>query len=107
MHGGIVASLLDECLAWACAVGRGTYFVTGELKVRFKASARLGHELEVRGRAAGAAWGPYLKAAGELRAPGGALLASATAIFSALPRGESLAMREALEFQPGDLDVLA
>lgn len=107
MHGGLVSSLLDEAMAWACAVDRRTYCVTGELNVRFKSPATLDERLEVRGRALGAAWGPYLKAAGELRAAGGALLATASATFSCLPVAESLSMRAALRFEPGDLDVLA
>ncbi|MBI4917644.1 MAG: PaaI family thioesterase [Acidobacteria bacterium] len=107
MHGGLVSSLLDEAMAWACAVERGSYCVTGELKVRFKSSAPLGEQLEVRGRVVGDAWGPYLKATGELIAPDGRVVATGSAVFSALPRDESLAMREALRFEPGDLDVLA
>ncbi len=107
LHGGLVSALLDEAMAWACAVERRTYCVTGELRVRFKGAAALGDHLSVSAWVVGAGWGPYLKAESELRSSRGVLHAAATATFAALPREESLAMREALVLHPGDLDVLA
>jgi acyl-coenzyme A thioesterase PaaI-like protein len=107
MHGGLVSALLDEAMAWACAVERRTYCVTGELRVRFKGSATVGDELVVTARVLGPGWGPYLKAEAELRSSAGELHASAASTFAALPREESLAMRAALTIRPGDLDVLA
>jgi len=106
LHGGLVSALLDEAMAWACAVERRTYCVTGEMKVRFKGAAALGDILSVTARAVSAGWGPYLRAQAELRSSTGELLAAATATFAALPREESLAMRAALVVRPGDLDVL-
>lgn len=105
MHGGLLSALLDECLAWACAVARRSYCVTGELTVRFKRPARLGDRLEVSGWTT-AAWGPYQKAEGEARASDGTLLASVAATFSAMPRAQAEALRRALVFEPGDIDVL-
>lgn len=35
VHGGIVATLLDELIAWACSA-RGLDAVTGELTIRFR-----------------------------------------------------------------------
>lgn len=106
LHGGILSSLLDEAMAWACAVERGSYCVTGELGVRFKAGARLGEPLQVSAQA-GSGWGRYLRASAEARSPRGELIAEATATFAALPREDSLRLRAALRFAPGDLDVLA
>jgi acyl-coenzyme A thioesterase PaaI-like protein len=107
MHGGLVSSLLDEAMAWACAVEKRAYCVTGELSVRFKTAAALGDALRVDARVAGKGWGPYVKAEAELRSSTGELHASARATFAALGREESLAMRDALVLAPGDLDVLA
>jgi uncharacterized protein (TIGR00369 family) len=106
MHGGLLSALLDECLAWACAVERRSYCVTGELTVRFKRPAALGDRLEISGWSA-ARWGRYQKAEGEVRAGDGTLLATVTATFSAMPREQAEALREALRFEPGDLDILA
>jgi acyl-coenzyme A thioesterase PaaI-like protein len=107
MHGGLLTALLDEAMAWACAVAKKSYCVTGELQVRFLAATGLGSPLEVSGRADGERWGPYVRASGEVRAADGSILATATAVFSALPRSESETLRQALAFAPGDLDVLA
>jgi len=105
MHGGLLATLLDECLAWACAVELRSYCMTGDLKVRFKRSAHLGETLEILGATGGERWGRYIKARGEVRSASGNMVAIASASFAALPREEALAMRKALCFQPGDLDI--
>lgn len=105
LHGGILSALLDECLAWACAVERHGYCMTGELSVRFKVPAKLGETIEITGRAL-TSWGPYVRAEGEARSPRGELIARASSTFATLPREESLRLRAALRFGPGDLDVL-
>ncbi len=104
-HGGLLGALLDECLAWAAAVSRRSYCMTGELNLRYKRPARTGETVTVRGRVTEAR-GPYARTEGEIRAAGGDLLVAATATFAALPRSESEAMREALDLAPGDVDVL-
>jgi acyl-coenzyme A thioesterase PaaI-like protein len=48
-HGGVVAMLLDEGMAYAAAT-RGHLGVTAELKMRFRAPVPLGAPLLVRGR---------------------------------------------------------
>ena len=105
LHGGILSALFDECLAWACAVKRRSYCMTGELSVRFKTPARLGETIEVTGRAL-TSWGPYVRAEGEARSPHGDLIASASSTFAALTREESLKLHAALHFAPDDWDVL-
>jgi acyl-CoA hydrolase len=105
MHGGLLPALFDECLAWACAVRAGTYCVTGDLSVRFKGPIPLHEPLTVTGRTTDF-WGPYLKATGEALSESGELLATATAVFSTLPRAESALLHDALTFAPGDWDVL-
>lgn len=106
VHGGVLSALLDECMAWACAVERRAYCLTGDLQIRFKAAASLGERIDLHASARDA-WGPYLKAQGEARSENGDLLASSVATFAVLPREESLRLRAGLRFQPGDLDVLA
>jgi acyl-coenzyme A thioesterase PaaI-like protein len=106
LHGGILSAVLDECLAWACAVERRTYCMTGELSVRFKAPAKLGETIELTGRTL-TSWGPYVRAEGEARSPARELIATASSTFVVLSREESLELRAALRFAPGDLDVLA
>jgi acyl-coenzyme A thioesterase PaaI-like protein len=105
VHGGILSALLDECLAWACAVERRSYCMTGEISVRFKVPAKLGEPIELTGRAL-TSWGTYVRADGEARSAGGELIATASSTFAALSREESLRLHAALRFAPGDLNVL-
>ena len=49
VHGGIVALLLDEAMAYAAAAN-GVLGVTGELKMRFRHPVTVGAPLVVRGR---------------------------------------------------------
>ena len=105
LHGGILSTLLDECLAWACAVRMRAYCVTGELDVRFKSPAPIGEELELAGWSV-SSWGRYARARGKVRSTSGGEIASGTATFVALSRAESEALHAALRLAPGDVDVL-
>jgi uncharacterized protein (TIGR00369 family) len=106
VHGGLLSAILDECLAWACAVEKKAFCVTGEIQVRFKSPARLGETLQIAAWAVNS-WGPYVRAEGEVLTPEGNLVASATGTFASLSREESAAMQAALCLRPGDIDVLA
>ena len=48
LHGGLIATLCDEAMAQWLLWRRGIEAFTGELSVRFKRSAPVGTELEVR-----------------------------------------------------------
>jgi len=106
LHGGLLSAILDECLAWACAVEKRSYCLTGELNVRFREPARLGEAIEISAWTV-AAWGPYVKAEAEALSPTGAPVASATATFAAMSREESRALHAALRLAPGDVDILS
>ncbi len=49
IHGGIIATLLDELIAWACRK-KGYSALTAELKVRLKKAVYVGEEVEITGR---------------------------------------------------------
>jgi uncharacterized protein (TIGR00369 family) len=49
VHGGIVATMLDELCAWACTA-RGFDAVTGELSVRYRRPMRVGGRVRGLGR---------------------------------------------------------
>src|SRR5512143_1353431 len=40
VHGGLIATLLDEIMVWACAVGTKRFAFSAELNVRFIRPAR-------------------------------------------------------------------
>lgn len=106
MHGGLLAALVDECLAWVGAVSRRGFCMTGELALRFHHPAATGVEITVTGRLT-EAWGPYTRGEAEVRDPAGQLLVSAKGTFAAMsPEGTEQLWR-ALHRRPGDLDILA
>jgi uncharacterized protein (TIGR00369 family) len=49
VHGGIVATLLDEVIAWACRL-RGYNALTAELSVRYKKPVPVNEPVEVVGK---------------------------------------------------------
>lgn len=49
VHGGLLSSILDEAMWWACA-SKGYNTVTAELKVRFKKPLPVNKEVKAEGR---------------------------------------------------------
>jgi acyl-coenzyme A thioesterase PaaI-like protein len=79
MHGGLVATMLDEAMGWA-VYGQGVWAVTARMSVRFREPVPLSGPLLVAG------WvtrtrGPLLDARAEIRTSEGALLAEAEGVF--------------------------
>ena len=81
LHGGIVATLLDETLAWTAMLLENTLVVTASLNLKFRTPAPLRAEYEVRGRVEQRR-GRRLQLAGSASA-GGATVAEATGLFVA------------------------
>lgn len=75
VHGGIISSLLDEVMSWAC-LRSGCQAVTAELRVRFRHPAKLGQRLKVVARVVEAR-GRLVITEGEVCSQFGQLLASA------------------------------
>ena len=76
VHGGIVSTVLDELMAWACSV-RGTNTVTAELVVRFRQPLISETPFRGFGQVTGEK-GRVLFAASRITDPDGALIAEAT-----------------------------
>ena len=54
-HGGVVAGLLDETMGWAATIfakkqSSPTFYVTGELTIKYLAPVPVGKEIEIRSR---------------------------------------------------------
>lgn len=89
VHGGIVALLLDEAMAYA-AGARGIVGVTGELKMRFRKAVPIGEPLVVRAQVVWQRRG-VLGIEASVFAAAGTLLAAGTGSFVArgtLPPGQ-------------------
>jgi len=91
MHGGLVATLLDEAMGWALAA-LGIWAVTGKLEFRLRRPVPLDRPLQVSG------WllrdrGRALLARGEITTQEGELLAEAQGLFMRVPKGRERELR--------------
>ena len=77
VHGGILSTLLDEMMAWACAVQAKRFAFCAELQVRFLHPVRPGEEITALGELVTNRRGKLFEAKAELRNQQGTLLASA------------------------------
>lgn len=84
MHGGIVATMIDEAMGWA-VYGAAQWGATARLSVRYRRPVRLDQVLRIE------AWvtrnrGRVLELRAEVRDPAGALLAEGDGTFMKLDR---------------------
>ena len=78
-HGGIIATLLDEVMAWAPA-SYDSWAVTAEMSVRYRSPASPGEELVAEGRVVERRRRIY-QVTGEVRGPDGRLVAEGSGRF--------------------------
>lgn len=97
-HGGLIATVLDEVMAW-CLYGFDEFAVTAKMELTYRKPVPIGQPLratawrhEDRGRAK--------KVRGEVRDAAGQLLASAEALFLAVPKARAAAL--GVNFGMGD-----
>ena len=79
VHGGILATLLDEVMAWAPS-SHDAWAVTAEMQIRFRSPANPGERLVATGRVTEKRRRIY-RVEGEIRGADGRLVASATGSF--------------------------
>lgn len=85
LHGGIIATMLDEVSAWCVNVKIGTAGVTSELKVRYLKPVFLSSgNITVRARIVSRD-GRYIKLKSDLQDGKGKICASAESLFFAYP----------------------
>ena len=78
-HGGLLATLLDEAMAYAC-INRAGNAVTVEITVRFLKPVEVGQSVRVTGRV-GEVKGRVVETQGEILGPEGQVAARAKARF--------------------------
>lgn len=88
IHGGLVSTVLDEAMVWACGVAAGQFAYCAELTVRFRHPVRPGTRLEVVGELEENRRGRLLLARAELRDSAGLVLALSTGKYIPVPSGE-------------------
>lgn len=78
IHGGVVATVLDEIMAWACAVGAKRFGYCAELNVRYANPSRPGQEVFATAELTANRREKVFETKAELRDAAGNLLATAT-----------------------------
>lgn len=101
-HGGIVATILDEVMAWS-VIGRGTWGVTARLNIAFKRPIPTGQPIRAEG------WVTQdrrrtVNTAGHVVDPAtGAVLASGEGTFMAVPADQLAALKARYRLRPVDM----
>jgi acyl-coenzyme A thioesterase PaaI-like protein len=80
IHGGVIATVLDEAMVWAATWAGKRFCVCGELSVRFKESATVGVPLLITARV-DLKRSKLIAASGEVARSDGIVLAIATAKY--------------------------
>ena len=92
LHGGIIATVLDEIMVWACTVHTNRFAYCAELNVRYLAPAPPGGELIARGELGVNKRDRLYEAKGELRSLEGKVLATSTGKYIPLAIEETAEM---------------
>jgi uncharacterized protein (TIGR00369 family) len=88
VHGGILATLLDEIMVWACAVQTGRFAFCAELNVRFLRPAGPDQPLVASAELVSNRRDKLFEARGELRNAGHEIVATATGKYLAIKEAE-------------------
>lgn len=96
VHGGILATLLDEIMVWACGVKSKRFAYCVEMTVRFSTPAQPGTPLVATAELVSDRRGRLFEARAEARDASGALVASATGKYLPMNPGLEAEMRSEL-----------
>ena len=99
VHGGIIATLLDEVMAWAPS-SYDSWAVTAEMTVRYRSPAVPGEELVAEARVVGRRRRIF-EVAGEVRGPDDRLIAEATGRYLGATPSERAVLKERYGIGPG------
>ena len=92
VHGGIISTLLDEIMVWACAVQTKRFAFCVELSVRFLLPLRPNERSVITAELVANKRGKIFEARADLRNQQGQLLASATGKYLPVPENEAKTM---------------
>jgi uncharacterized protein (TIGR00369 family) len=93
-HGGLLATVLDEIMVWACAVRTKRFAYCAEMTVRFISPAPPGDKLTVIGRLMENRRGRVFHAGGELLDESGSIIATSTGKYLPIRDEEAGVMKE-------------
>jgi len=85
VHGGLIATVLDEVMTWVCGVRTGRFAFSAELSVRLVRPVRPGEELVAIGELVGNRRNKLFETKAELRDQSQGVRASATGKYLPVP----------------------
>jgi uncharacterized protein (TIGR00369 family) len=101
VHGGLIATLLDEAMVWACAVQAKRFAYCAELQVRFVQPVRPHEPVLAAAELTANRRGRVYEAKAELRNEAGLVLATATGKYLPAKHGDAAAMATDFVGDPG------
>jgi uncharacterized protein (TIGR00369 family) len=102
VHGGLVSTVLDEMMAWACGVATRRLAYCAEMTVRFVRPVAPGVEVVGQGELVENRRGRLYLTRAELRNTAGDLLAEATGKFMPVPGELQRRVLDDFAMDPGD-----
>jgi len=99
LHGGIIATLLDEVMAWAPS-SFDSWAVTAEMSIRYRSPATPGEELVAEGRVVDRRRRIY-EVRGEVRGADGRLVAEGRGRYLGAAPSDKAALKERYGMAPG------
>ena len=105
VHGGILATLLDEVMAWACIAQTKRFAFCAELSVRFIKPARPGGELLATAELTANRRDKIFEAKGELKDQTGEIIASAIGKYLPIKEADLAEMAEDIVNPPPWMDL--
>jgi acyl-coenzyme A thioesterase PaaI-like protein len=85
IHGGLLATVLDEAMVWACGIRVGVFAYCAELTTRFLQPARPGVPLRVIATLTANKRGRLFEVSGEVRGLDGTVYATASGKYLPIP----------------------
>jgi len=92
VHGGIIATLLDEIMVWACAVRTKRFAFCAEMTVRYMNPLAPGEEVVAEAELTADRRGRIFEAKAELKNVSGKILAGATGKYLPIKSGDQADM---------------
>lgn len=106
VHGGLIATVVDEAMVWAATWNLKRFCVCGELAVRFRSQVRVGATFMIEARVEFSR-PKLLQAAATVRTPTGAIVAAAEGKYVPMQQHESDALMRTLVSEPQTQPAIA
>ena len=99
IHGGVLATILDEAMVWAATWSGRRFCVCGEMTVRFRHSAPIGQPLTCTAKVESSRR-RLIETSGDVRTADGTLVCTATGKYVPVDEARDAAFKETLVDEP-------